>query len=451
MQTRIYSAYKVKIQYSNSMHWTKASILCLLGGLFLAASNVTAQDNSPYSRYGLGDMNNNQNTINRGMGGVSQAYNDPQSVNYINPASYSHLLLTTLDIGIEGGVKNLTSKDTRFSSGFGTLSYLQLGIPLKKNWGMNIGLRPVTRVSYNILQNTEKTFFDTLKLPVANQYEGNGGLYQVFVGTGVGIGKNLSVGANIGYLFGSIQNSTKAIYPLNNFIFPSRHSTRDTYGSFFYKLGLQYNAKLGNELDLTIGASGSVQQNLKARRETMRETLFYDASSDEYNTQDTAFYEKGAKGKAIYPQELGGGIMLRKEGNWMIGADFTTTQWDQFRSYGVADSAVQNAWKFSLGGQIIPNANGMGGYWSRVTYRLGGYYGRDYVKLNGVDMPIKGFTIGLGLPVRRQAYSYQFTAINIAFEAGQRGDNKTALKEAIYKFSLGFTLNDRWFIKKKYD
>ena len=88
------------------MHWTKVSILCLLGTFFLVANKVSAQENSPYSRYGLGDLNNNQNTVNRGMGGVSQAYSDPQSVNFVNPASYYSLVLTTFDVGIEA-VQNL--------------------------------------------------------------------------------------------------------------------------------------------------------------------------------------------------------------------------------------------------------------------------------------------------------------------------------------------------------
>ncbi|ASZ10106.1 hypothetical protein KTO58_25290 [Chitinophaga pendula] len=433
------------------MHWTKASIFCFLAVLLLAANHVTAQDNSPYSRYGLGDLNYSQNAINRGMGGVSQAYGDPQSINFTNPASYSNLLLTTLDIAVEGGVRNISQKDARFRSGIGSLSYLQLGVPVKKNWGLVFGLRPVTKVSYNISQDMgRQTFFDTLNLRVVNQFEGSGGLYQVYTGTGVAIG-NFSIGVNVGYLFGNIVNSTKVIYPPNEYVFPSKHSSRIDYGSFFYNFGLQYRAKLSKEMDLTFGATGSLKQNLKARKEQMRETLVYDASSDQYSTMDTAFYERGARGEITFPQQLGGGIVLRKVDSWLIGADFTTTQWDQFRNYGVKDTAVKNSWKFALGGQFVPNANAMGGYWNRVSYRLGGYYGKDYVYVKGQEMPIMGFTFGLGLPIRRQAYSNQFTIINAAFEVGQRGNSQTILKENYYRFVLGFTLSDRWFIKRKYD
>ncbi len=431
------------------MHRTKAGILCLLAFLLLLSNTVAAQDNSPYSRYGLGDLNLNQNVINRGMGGVSQAYSDPQSVNFVNPASYSNLVLTTFDIAVEGGARVISNNDKNFRSGLGSLSYIQLGVPLARKWGMVLGLRPVTKVSYNILENTEQTFFDTLKMPVAYQYEGNGGLYQVYAGTGVGIG-GFSIGANVGYLFGNIENSTKAIYPASLFIFPSRHTQRVSYGHLFYNVGLQYRIDLGKEMDLTFGATGSLKQNLSGRREQMRETLAFDGASNDYITQDTVFYAKGERGKIIYPQQLGGGIVLRKLENWTFGLDFTTEQWDQFRNYGEKDS-VRNAWKMAAGGQFVPNARAMNGYWNKVTYRVGGYYGVDYLKLNGQDMPIFGFSIGAGLPVRRQPYSNQFSVINVAFELGHRGNNQTVLKETWYRMVLGFTLNDRWFIKRKYD
>ncbi|MCW3462666.1 hypothetical protein [Chitinophaga nivalis] len=432
------------------MHWTKVSILCLLGGSFLLANKARAQDNSPYSRYGLGDLNNNQNTVNRGMGGVSQGYSDPQSVNFINPASYSSLLLTTLDIGVEAGARTITDKGNRFSSGFGTLSYLQIGIPLRKKWGLNLGLRPVTRVSYNIQEGVNKNFWgDTTTLPLANRYQGSGGLYQLYAGTGVGIG-NFSIGVNVGYLFGSLENNTRVIYPAGD-IFSSRNMTRTSYNSFFYKLGLQYRAKLNKDMDLTLGASGSLKQDMNAKVEKLQETLTYNAGSNDFTAVDTTHYSTGTKGTIVYPQEFAGGIMLRKYDKWLVGVDFNTSKWSEYSNFGAKDSSFQNAWKLAIGGQFVPNAAALSGYWNRVTYRLGGYYGMDYLKLGGKDMPIMGFTIGAGLPVRRMAYSNQYSMVNLAFEVSRRGTNQTALKENLYRVSLGFTLSDKWFIKRKYD
>ncbi|HEY8958186.1 MAG TPA: hypothetical protein VIM72_20355 [Chitinophaga sp.] len=431
------------------MHWTKVSILCLLGSFFLLANKAIAQDNSPYSRYGLGDLHNNQNTVNRGMGGVSQAYSDPQSVNFINPASYSSLLLTTFDVGVEGGARSITDKGAKFSSGFGTLSYLQLGIPLITNkWGLNLGLRPVTRVSYNIQESHNGTFFDTLRVPLTSKYEGSGGLYQLYAGTGVRFG-HFSVGVNLGYLFGNIENNTRLAFPDPN-VYASHRMFRTTYNSFFYKLGVQYRAKVAKDMDLTFGASGSLKQNMNARQEVLNETVQFDASSNNYVTQDTVSYSKGDRGTVVFPEEYGAGIMLRKFDKWMIGVDFNSSQWQNYKNFGNKDS-LQNSWKLAIGGQFVPNATALSGYWNRVAYRLGGYYGKDYLQLEGVNMPTMGFTVGAGLPVRRMPYSNQYSMINIAFEIAHRGNNETALKENIYRVSLGFTLSDKWFIKRKYE
>ena len=53
--------------------------------LFLAFTSINAQENSPFSRYGLGDIYPSQNIINRAMGGITATYLNSNSVNFNNP------------------------------------------------------------------------------------------------------------------------------------------------------------------------------------------------------------------------------------------------------------------------------------------------------------------------------------------------------------------------------
>jgi hypothetical protein len=47
---------------------------------------------------------------------------------------------------------------------------------------------------------------------------------------------------------------------------------------------------------------------------------------------------------------------------------------------------------------------------------------------------------------------YVQSMVNFAVEWGQRGTtDRSLLLENYWNFKLGFTLNDRWFIKRKYD
>ena len=71
----------------------KHKLTCLL----LAALPLFcfAQENSPYSRYGVGNILPSGNIQNRGMGGISAGFSDPATINTVNPATYSDLLYNT--------------------------------------------------------------------------------------------------------------------------------------------------------------------------------------------------------------------------------------------------------------------------------------------------------------------------------------------------------------------
>ena len=58
-----------------------------------------------------------------------------------------------------------------------------------------------------------------------------------------------------------------------------------------------------------------------------------------------------------------------------------------------------------------------------------------------------GATIGLGLPVPGA-----FSNINVGFEYGQRGTTNAGLVQENYaNFSIGLSLNDKWFVKRLYN
>ena len=60
--------------------------------------------------------------------------------------------------------------------------------------------------------------------------------------------------------------------------------------------------------------------------------------------------------------------------------------------------------------------------------------------------------MGFGLPVRRyNQYSNQYTTLNLALEYSNRGNDNSALRENAFRVSLGFSLSDVWFIKRRYN
>src|SRR6187200_2987000 len=106
------------------------ALIITFGGSLVQAQ----KENSPYSRYGIGDLVPSQNILTRGMGGTSSAYFDFQSINFVNPASYSRLKVTTFDFGVEIDSKTLRTIDppSKFNGISPNISYLQLGFPLSQ-------------------------------------------------------------------------------------------------------------------------------------------------------------------------------------------------------------------------------------------------------------------------------------------------------------------------------
>ena len=196
------------------IYWNK---ILLIGVLFVCGfSTMSAQnvpkDNSPYSRYGLGNIFSSDFEVVQSMGGISAAFNDPFHFNLTNPASLGTLTYTSFQVGAFAEYSRLTSNNNNFtlSKYTGNLTHLALGFPLKNSlnkalskkqspfdFGMGLGLVPYSLVGYEI---ESSDIISSTQEPVTNKYVGRGGLYQAFWSNALKY-KKLSVGLHLGYLF----------------------------------------------------------------------------------------------------------------------------------------------------------------------------------------------------------------------------------------------------------
>lgn len=438
---------------------------------------VFGQYNSPYSRFGLGDLTPSSNINTRGMGGISAAYSDVISVNFNNPATYSQFQTfleqrskrvsqarVVLDVGVNIANRTLIAPNTaeRFSTTDLLFSYVQVGLPIRKNWGMSFGIRPLSRIGYTI--NRSEVLFD----PITNQridssltqFRGSGGSYLPSIGTGFGqnIGKNsvISAGFNVGYLFGNRENTTlRSLINDTILYYSSDHTTKTSFGKLFFNAGLLFTDTISrgkNYTVLKVGVSGNWRQTLNASQDVLRQT-FTRGSANEILQIDSVYQNDGVKGEIVYPASYKAGFTLQRTNEnlsgWLIGADFTQNKWSQFRNYGQMDS-VQDNWMLSVGGQFSPRPRA--NFFSRVAYRFGFFTGPDYIKVQN-KLPQLGFSFGMGLPVANYnpLSRGQYTQINVALEYGKRGNNDNLLKENLFRVSVGLNFTDLWFGKRKYD
>jgi hypothetical protein len=432
----------------------------------LFSFQLAAQSNSPYSRYGFGDASPGGNVTSRGMGGISAAYADVISVNFNNPASYSQFQAireqrskklssgrVVLDVGISAGSRTLIAPNTpnKFTSSDLLFNYVQIGVPLRKNWGLAFGIRPLSRIGYLISDTS--SFQDPFGKPVyiSTQHRGSGGSFLPTIGTGFAI-KNLSVGMNMGYLFGNRETTLlKDLLQDSVLYYPSLHATNTSFGRIFFEGGLQYQVKTGKNTALRLGVSGNWKQTINATQDKIVET-FTRGSAGEESRIDSVSENKNVKGELIYPSSYKAGIIFQRNNTngdgWLFGVDYTTGKWSEYRFFGQKDS-VQDSRIINFGVQLIPRPRA--NYFSNINYRFGFFTGRDYIKVKD-DLPLYGASFGMALPVRTSRYApNQATIFNLGLEYIKRGDNNNLLKENIFRFSLGLSLSDFWFGKKKYE
>lgn len=451
---------------------TTTARLCLAILLVFSLLTAEAQQNSPFSRYGLGEFYPNQHVISRSMGGIAAAYADGinnnvgQSINIANPATYSSLYVTTFDLGFTIDSRSLSSKTplSKFSTNYFVPTYITVGLPLAASKGLGIafGLKPISNVGYSIVTR-ERVAGDSL----ATVYEGNGGMNQAFIGIGKKW-KGLSIGFNTGYNFGRKETITRKVF-LNDSVsyYQSKSGTATTYSGVFLEGGIQYdfsvhktenkNTKTSADYRVRLGATGTLRQNLNATQDVSRQTFVVGTSGD--LKLDSVYEQNNLKGTIALPSTYAAGITFHKtltvpRGTfemWSIGAEYTATQWTQYRFFGAPDQ-LSNSWQFKTGVQFCPDPTTGTGYWNNVNYRVGFNTGRDYLNPDGNGLKRLGFSFGAGLPVRKwRAYDNQFTFLNTAFEFGKRGSGVNNVTETYFQFSLSMSLSDKWFIKRKYD
>jgi len=473
----------------SSRFFQYALIACSLQ--LMTNSFLNAQDNSPYSRYGLGDLAPNTNIFNRSMAGLSAAYSDQPitglsdprtgkyypSINFSNPASYSRFFAIKevntnkltygrmlFDVGVNLTTRTLHEANSpqSFTSTNGYFSYMQIGVPLKKNWGMVLGLRPLSTINYKIDRNERLydphtgSMIDSAK----TQFVGEGGSFLFNTGTGLAFG-NLSIGINAGFLFGRKDYSTRRRFESDSVIYSnSNHQTKSNFGGIVFDAGVQYRIDLSPDKTryIQLGGFGNIQQKLDTRSDVIRESFVTDPSDGALIRIDSVYEQLGVKGSLEYPASFGAGFIfeqlpdVRKTG-WLLGMDFNSTDWDSYRFNGQTD-AVRSNWQVKIGGQLRPRLKET--YKSLVAYRAGMFFGDDYVYIDNKKLSTWGITAGVSLPIANlkdasRRFRTQYSIVNVSAEYIKRGNNDNPINENQFRVSVGFTLSDLWFTKRKYD
>lgn len=408
----------------------------------ISDTNAQIQSISPYSRFGLGDLAGNTNAWNVSLAQLGIGIQSPLHVNFTNPASYAAFdsLSFLFEGGFSGVFVNLTSNYQSASRSNGSLAYLLFGMPVNKWWKTSLGLVPYSDVGYNVANYEVYPTTGTIK----RVYSGSGGISRVYWGNSFRVLKGLNLGFNAAYLFGSMDRGGTVYFPdsLNTMNF--RVNNALTMNDLNFTFGAQYRMKVSSDMSMTLGAVYSPTLEMAAKTDIIATTFLTTTQGGE-TVRDTLAMAEGLRGKIVIPMMLGGGFSMDKSDKWMAGMDFKWQNWDKFRAFGLTDS-LADSWQVSAATELIPDVNNYNNYFARIHYRLGVSFNKTYLMLRGQQLNEFAISAGFGLPLKGMK-----TMVNLGLQYSSRGTTtQDLIQENSFRITLGFSIYERWFVKRKY-
>jgi len=401
------------------------------------ASFAQESSSSPYSFYGIGDVKFKGTAETRSMGGVS-VFADSIHLNLQNPAQLASLKITSFAVGGTYLNTKLTSETQKEKARRTTLDYLAIGIPTGK-FAFGFGLIPYTAVGYKIQK------LSTDSDPLTTRYNGSGGINKVFFGMAYKLTKNINIGIDGNYNFGTIE--TTSLRFLDAVQYGTRETNHSELSGFNINAGLAFQTKVKSKYTYFGSVVYSPVSDLTLQNEREIATVQFSSSGSTSVVDLQNIIVPDAKMKLPSKFSIGSGFGEVKK--WLIGAEVTFQSNSDLKNRfdDINGVVFENSTRYSLGGYFIPNFNSYADYYKRITYRGGLRFENTGMVIQ--DKKIDDFAVnfGLGLPL-----GGTFSNININFEIGKRGTKYyNLIQENYFNLSLGFSLSDRWFVKRKYD
>ena len=434
--------------------------------------NLTGQvlTNSPLSYQNLGQKSIESDAIHQSLGYSTNALADSGIINYNNPATYSFFGngYTLLSTGVHGRVSSFKENGLSTYGAFSNLNHLILGMRITKFVSTSFGLKPYSFRGYNF-QNKMFTGTDSLLYT----YKGTGTTQIVFGGLSFRIlhykNTKLSVGANVGYLFGSLSNDRISRLISTNSSAGGIEKNITQLSSLHYQGGIHFQQKIGLNSIIDLGFSLEPEQQLSAK---YTDALYYSNNVFNEKNYDTISYQS-IKGSIRMPSfiNLGGSYTLRFKNivknnrrlNSEIKLFFNYSKTDyssysaNFDSLSIPNIFAKNN-RYGFGFQFIPEKNyfdnnSLTKIYQRVYYRAG-FFSENTGFLNSSDqLNHFGITFGLGIPIFAQQ---SLSSVNFGMNLGKIQKNiENTLSENYISMNLGVILSpsifDKWFRKRKLD
>jgi hypothetical protein len=410
--------------------WLKTITCCMVYNA-IAVSGKAQNMNSPYSVYGIGDIDYKSYNRTSGMGGTGLALRSSSYIINNNPASITGLERSFLVMNVATTGKTSTyqgnaitpenSKNQDF-----WVKGISLAVKLNKSWASSIGFGQFSNVNYKF---TGSQAIEGSTNIYSTMYEGDGGLTEYYWNNAFSLGKHFSVGIRTSLIGGSI-NQTETIYD------PNLQTTiatqqQDYFRSFRFQYGVLYTASLNKKWDMGLGARYSAKTKLAAER-----TLT--VAQDGVNIVEDQFIKND---RFWLPATYAAGISFTHNKKTVFAADYTYEDWSSLNIKG-------NGWRYNNSQRLSAGVefSTLLKKWDKPVekkfFQLGGFIQDSYLQVRNSPIREFGFSAGMGGGLGGSLL------YSLSGEFGMRGTtNANLIKENYFQFTLSLSYRDFLFSK----
>jgi len=398
--------------------------------------------NSPYSSLGMGELYNDSFSSNTGTGQAGVSSSNGFQINNLNPALWVRNRFTTLDFGLIGQYKDITSGSKSQRNAGGNLAYVALSFPVSPKWSLGVSLKPYSFVDY---QNISKRNIPGTPYDANYLVSGLGGVNKVSLTNAFQIGKYLSLGLESSYFFGNIRKASEATLPTNvGADYLVSLNDRTIYKDFAFKAGaaVRIPLKKENKLNLNLGGTYSLGAKIGGTQ-----TTSFDITLGSFPVAAPDTIIKNKRGYLTLPSQYQVGMSLEWPYKLTVSADYSHQSWSEYRSFEKSNDGLKDVGRVHLGVEYIPRFTSLS-YIENIRYRIGFSHGKAPYTIDGNSINDTNASLGVALPVGREFLN----SISVSLVGGQRGAVGSGLiRERYARIVIGLTLMERWFQKQKID
>lgn len=402
---------------------------------FLINHNSFSQSSSPYSRFGIGDIEYSYSIRRMGMGHQGISLADADFISVLNPASLYRLGKTRIEFSLNFNGRFLSNDKQKKYYAEGEFGGFALGIPVSSANGIGIafGLVPYSNVSYNVSDALSSN--DPLIGDYEIRYSGNGGLSRLFLSSSYLLPIDVSLGASLDYYFGSITYNSLAEFA-NSSAFSGEYKRNYEFRGIGGSVGLispdfSKLIEIESVSDFRIGMALNLFSNLTS------DSLFTSGSLVGIDTVGSG------RGKAAIPNKISLGLSFVLSKKFLISVDYSSQAWSKYKLNDFTPNELRNSYKISTGFEYRPARELGSSFWEQIILRAGLSFEQNqyFINNNGIDQ--YSLSVGASLPLGNE------NTIDFAVLYAKKGTKDLNLfQEDLLKVGIGLSLGELWFIRQ---